>query len=412
MSEQTTATEKYWLLPDGISESLPTEAEHLDYVSRCLMDHFKTWGYRQVMPPMIEFLESLQTGTGALMNGQLFKVTDHISGRMLGIRADITPQVARIDAHSMNQYLPNRLCYVGPVLRSRSSNLLEGNRSPIQIGAELFGHSGIESDFEILQLMLAILRQCYQGHLLLSMGHIGVYRRLIELSKLSGSEQEAYRSMLVRRSMPEIEEWLSLRVASGALDTLEADRLRCLPDLNGDPSDVIAQARLRLCQCHDDILHDELNHLEQLIERLANEDSSVSYYLDLAELRGYAYHTGIVFEAYLEDGKRDIARGGRYDGIGRLFGNDRPATGFSADLRLIAGLESLVVSEPNYIYAPSEISEELDSYIKTLRTQGECVIRALGENDYHNAYKLGCRRKLVQQNGVWELVTLKLETSE
>lgn len=404
------ADENYWLLPDGINEALPDEAEHLDSVSRRLLDNFKTWGYRPVMPPMVEFLESLHTGTGSKLDLQMFKITDQISGRMMGIRADITPQVARIDAHEMSADQPNRLCYIGNVLRSRSNHLFQGNRSPMQVGAELFGHEGLNSDAEIITLMLDMIRQCSSQALLLGLGHVGIYRSIVAYADLDEEVGENYRDKVKRKSIPEIEEWLESPECEHLAEQ-QKRVLRCLPELNGKPESVIADARKHLGNLEGEAgqnLLEQLDYIEQLVESVHDYDDNVTVYLDLTELRGYAYHTGVMFEAYVEGGKRDIARGGRYDGIGKYFGNARPATGFSADLRLIAALEEQKGTDPNAIYAPVKRDASLLQLIKTLRTQGECVVSALETEDSYaeSAAALGCKRHIVHQDGNWVVADL------
>jgi ATP phosphoribosyltransferase regulatory subunit len=392
--------DQYWALPDGISEALPDEAEALEQLRRRLLDLFATWGYRLVMPPMVEFMESLSIGHGSNLDVQTFKLTDQLSGRMMGLRADMTPQVARIDAHKLKTDLPNRLCYIGSVLRTRSFHR-DGSRSPLQVGAELFGHAGQDSDFEVISLLLETLAQCHVPDLVLDIGHVGIFRTLAREAGMSAQQESTFYDMLVRKSLPEIDAWL----ANAKLPADMNHYLRQLPRLSGAP-DVLEQAATVFANAHADI-RAALAHLQTLVARIRASFPACNIHVDLAELSGYDYHTGIVYGIYTPGMGREIARGGRYDGIGEAFGRKRPATGFSTDLRTLATF-ALQQGQPDgqaSIFAPADQDTGLDALIRELRSQGNTVIRALdGQTDTPAA--LGCNQQIAQHNGQWIVVAV------
>lgn len=393
---------KYWLLPDGINESLPDEAESLEAMRRKLLDLYRGWGYRFVMPPLVEYLESLSIGIGSQLDLQTFKITDQTNGRMMGLRADITPQVARIDSHRMSSLpeQPNRLCYIGSVLRTHSA-VAGGSRSPIQVGAELFGHAGIESDFEVLSLMVETLQQAGAPKIVLDLGHVGILRSLMSTVGLSDKQEAIYLDQLERKSLPEIDTWL----AASSFDKATCDLLRCVPLLHGDVSLLEGDATKRLKQGGDEVLK-ALDYLKALTEKLMNTYPSLVINIDLAEMRGYAYHTGIVYAAYSPGNGLEIARGGRYDGIGENFGNARPATGFSCNLRTLLELQTSTaeVTPSHGILAPIVDDAELSALITSLRADGEIVIRQLVAIDKVTASAQGCNRIIEKSSGKWQVV--------
>ena len=393
---------KYWLLPDGINESLPAEAEALEAMRRELLDLYRGWGYRFVMPPLVEYLESLSIAMGSQLDLQTFKITDQTNGRMMGLRADITPQVARIDSHGMsllpNQ--PNRLCYIGSVLRTHSA-VAGGSRSPIQVGAELFGHAGLESDFEVIALMIETLQLASSKKIVLDLGHVGILRALVAQVGLSATQEKTYLDQLERKSLPEIDRWLE----QSSFDASSCDLLKSLPRLHGDIALLEGEAAKKLSVASPEI-SESLSYLKQLVEKLMQAYPSLVVNLDLAEMRGYAYHTGIVYAAYIPENGREIARGGRYDGIGENFGNSRPATGFSCNLRTLLELKGLVDTplDSSGILAPVGDDPELLALITTLREQGEVVIRQLVSQDQIPASSQGCDRVIEQSSGQWQIV--------
>ena len=395
---------KYWLLPDGINESLPDEAESLEAMRRKLLDLYRGWGYRFVMPPLVEYLESLSIAMGSQLDLQTFKITDQSNGRMMGIRADITPQVARIDSHRMSLLpdQPNRLCYIGSVLRTHSA-VAGGSRSPIQVGAELFGHAGIESDFEVIALMVETLQLAGAKKIVLDLGHVGILRILLSQVGLSAKQEAIYLDQLERKSLPEIKSWL----AESSFDKATCDLLACLPELHGDTSLLEGDAAKKLSAGGAEVL-EALDYLKQLTNKLQQAYSSVVINLDLAEMRGYAYHTGIVYAAYIPENGREIARGGRYDGIGENFGNSRPATGFSCNLRNLLELGTLAsqseLSSNTGILVPVSDDAELLALIDKLRAEGEIVIRQLMTLDQVSANTQGCDRLIENRSGKWQVV--------
>jgi len=397
---------KYWLLPAGINESLPDEAESLEAMRRKLLDLYRGWGYRFVMPPLVEYLESLSIAMGSQLDLQTFKLTDQTNGRMMGVRADITPQVARIDSHRMalQPDEPNRLCYIGSVLRTHSA-VAGGSRSPIQVGAELFGHAGIESDFEVISLMVETLQSAGASKIVLDLGHVGILRALMSKVNLSEKQEAIYLDQLERKSLPEIESWL----AASSFDEATRDMLRSVPLLHGDVALLEEQAPERLNMGGEEVL-EALAYLRLLTDRLTKAYPSLVINIDLAEMRGYAYHTGIVYAAYIPENGREIARGGRYDGIGENFGNARPATGFSCNLRTLLELvasttqASNETAKDNGILAPIADDAELAALIQQLRADGEIVIRQLVNSDQVTASAQGCNRRLEKKSGKWQIV--------
>ncbi len=388
-----------WLLPDGITESLPEDALKHEALRRQLLDLYATWGYRLVMPPMVEYLESLRAGMGTQLDLQTFKITDQLNGRMMGIRADITPQVARIDAHRISkgdaQAAVNRLCYIGTVLRTRSAQQ-GGSRSPVQVGAEIFGHAGVESDYEIISLMLATLHSVKITDIVLDMGHIGVANGLAEHVGLTKLQRNDYFNMLARKSIPEIKVW----VDAENIDDENSQMLMQLPLLNGS-LDVIETAQNKLKSAGKKV-QDALLHLKQIVKIVSANFPELSLNIDLAEMRGYSYHTGISYSAYVPGNGNAIAHGGRYDGIGEAFGNSRPAIGFSADLSVLSGFVEDSEITKNAILAPAKTDEKLSELINSLRKEGEIVIRQLnGEADIA---ALNCNRKLEKLGDDWIVV--------
>lgn len=386
-----------WLLPEGIAELLPAQAARLEGLQRHLLDMYQSWGYELVIPPFIEYLESLLTGTGNDLDLQTFKLTDQLTGRMMGVRADMTPQVARIDAHILKRDVPTRLCYMGTVLQTRPKNH-GGSRCPFQAGVELYGHAGIESDLEVLRLMIATLQAAGLEQVHLDLGHVGIFRGLARQAGLDSSSEAQLFEALQRKAVPDIEELVSnLRLEDGVTDMLLA-----LAQLNGDVS-ILETATEVLAQA-DGGVHLALEQLHQMAESISAIDG-ISLHLDLAELRGYHYHTGMVFAAFVTGQGQAIAQGGRYDDIGEVFGRARPATGFSTDLRALLNLVPAAPAAARGIFAPGVGDPLLDDMIARLRSDGERVVREL-PGQHGDAAAMGCDRVLVLQNGQWEVTEL------
>ncbi|WP_193068333.1 ATP phosphoribosyltransferase regulatory subunit, partial [Halomonas sp. 3D7M] len=366
-----------------------------------LLDLYHCWGYDQVMPPPVEFLDSLLTGTGTDLDLQTFKLTDQLTGRMMGASADVTPQVARMDAHSLKRQGPVRLCYCTNVLRAKADQH-QGGRSPVQVGVELFGHAGLEADSEIIHLALASLKAAGADEIHLALGHIGIYRSFVEAAALSDEQERALFEALALKSPGQLAELVHRSVSDPAL----ADMLIALGELHGDAS-VLGQARDRFAGAPAPV-RAALDQLEALYKGvLARFD--VSLYFDLAELRGYQYHTGMMFAAYVPGYGHALAKGGRYDDTGRAFGRARPATGFSMDLKQLASL-ALASPSQGAVWAPAQEEESLNAAIAALREQGERVIQALPGQRTGPA-EHSCDRRLEFIDGRWQTMTLTQETS-
>ncbi len=382
-----------WLLPEGIEEMLPAEARRFEALRRRLLDLFETWGYELVMPPTIEYLDALLTGVGTDLDLHTFKLTDQLTGRLMGVRADMTPQAARIDAHYLKRTVPVRLCYLGAVLRARPGDFA-GSREPLQLGAELFGHGGPEADVEVLRLMLTTLSRAGVENCYVDIGHVGVFRGLAAEAKLDAEQESDLFDALQRKARPEIDALL----ASWDLDARIKTMLGALIDLSGE-EEVLRQARTVL-QSAGKAVQAALDNLEAIVRQMRAVMPSQVLHFDLAELHGYRYYTGAVFSALVPGQGQAIAQGGRYDDIGKAFGRARPAVGFSTDLRLLLKLLPAEPGRPVGICAPDRDDAALQEKIAALRAQGERVVVALKGNAAKPA-ELGCDRELTHKNGAW-----------
>ncbi|WP_347986339.1 ATP phosphoribosyltransferase regulatory subunit [Methylomonas sp. AM2-LC] len=385
-----------WLLPEGIDEVLPAQAEPLERLRRQLLDTFACWGYDLVIPPFVDFLDSLLTGSGHDLDLQTFKLTDQISGKMLGVRADMTPQVARIDAHNLKHNWPTRLCYVGTILHTLGDPL-EKTRSPMQIGAELYGHAGIESDYEIISLMLETLSISGLENVHLDLGHVGIYRALIAEAGLNSQQESVLFDILQRKAGSELQELIQ----ELAIDKVYKELLIALPKLNGS-ADVLHKAIDLFKGINNVHINQALQDLQNIGNKLRRDFPALPVSFDLAELRGYHYHTGLVFAAFIPAIGREIARGGRYDNIGQIFGRARAATGFSADLKVLVGIykQSQTTAQIPVIFAPFVDDHELAETIRDLRAEGSRVIQFL-PNQSGSAADLGCTATLEKQDHRW-----------
>jgi ATP phosphoribosyltransferase regulatory subunit len=382
-----------WLLPEFIEDILPPEAGRIERLRRELLDFFALHGYELVIPPLLEYLDSLLTGTGHDLDLQTFKLVDQLSGRTLGVRADITPQVARIDAHLLNRAGVTRLCYAGSVLHTLPNGTTR-TREPLQIGAELYGHAGIESDVEIQRLMMGALERAGVRHAYLDIGHVGIFRSLVRHARIERDiESELFRAMQAK-DLPAVR-GLTLRVPKRIRDAFVA-----LPELYGGP-EVLAEAARRLPRL------DEIARALEALQALSDELRDVARIrcFDLAELRGYHYHSGVVFAAYAEGQPYAIGRGGRYDEVGKAFGRARPATGFSADLRELAALQPTTKAGRGVLapYAPSDST--LQRKIAALRRAGTRVVIELPGAD-RAATEAGCDRRLARRGAKWVIEKL------
>ncbi len=323
---------KRWMLPDGMEEALPPVSWQLEDLRRKLLDHYRQAGYELIFPPLVEHLDTLLTGAGSDLESQTFKFTDPASGRLLGLRADMTPQAARIAARRYEGAEHVRLCYLGTVLRT-SPDSQGGARSPRQVGCELFGLPELDADLEVLSLMIKTLELAGVGPIHLDLGHVGIYRALSAQLGLDADDESALFEILQRKSHPDLAEF----AASSRLDGVY-EALSSLMDLNGDIG-VLARARQVLAAAGEGV-QQALATLERTAMELQRSFPNVTIHFDLAELRGLRYHTGLVFAAFVPGHGREIARGGRYDGVGAEFGRPLSATGFSADMNELLKLGS------------------------------------------------------------------------
>ena len=396
--------EDRWLLPEGIEEILPPAAGRLERLRHNLLDLYESWGYELVVPPLIEFLESLLTGTGNDLELQTFKLTDQLSGRMMGVRADMTPQVARIDAHLLKRDGPVRLCYMGTVLRTRADGF-GGSRSPYQAGVELYGHRGHESDLEVLMLMLETLGVAGIDNVHLDLGHVAIFRELVRQAGLDREREALLFEALQRKALPEIRQQLAGWILPAPYDRW----LPALAEMNGG-SEVLDEAEALLAEGGEEI-GAALATLRRLVEALRRQWPELPIHIDLAELRGYRYHTGVVFAAYVPGQGQAVAQGGRYDEIGQVFGRARPATGFSADLATLLSLSAMPGTADVGIYAPAMGDAALERRVAALRGQQERVVRAL-PGAVETPSILGCDRMLVRQGRRWIVIPLSEPSAE
>ena len=389
-----------WLLPDGVKEVLPPEAARIEGLRRTVVDLYQAWGYDLVMPPLIEYIDSLLIGTGDDLDLATFKVIDQKTGRTMGIRADITPQVARIDAHSIDCDGINRLCYSNTVLHTSAANPL-ASRSPLQVGAELYGHAGIDSDLEVISLMLETLTSVGIKHpITLDLGHVSIYRGLVSALGLADDDERELFNLLQSKAVADIDALVS------AMDlTDEAKAIFSqLPRLYGEASVLDKAVQLFGHVCQE--VTDAIEYLRSLAKAVSERFPQVTLYFDLAELRGYEYHTGVVFAALTPAFGQAIAKGGRYDDIGKVFGRARPATGFSADLKVLSELSEVLCIESDAIAMPVEATltneqrQSLWQVQSELRLEGERLVAQLA----HSAASKECSRQLVWQNNAWKIV--------
>lgn len=374
-----------WLLPEYLADALPQEAAQIERLRRAVLDIFQAHGYELVMPPLLEYLDSLLTGSGADLKLRTFKLVDQLSGRTLGVRADMTPQVARIDAHLLNRQGVTRLCYCDSVLHTLPA-AQTASREPIQLGLELYGYAGVAADLEAIRLMAAALSCAGTPAARIDLGHVGVFRALAHAVGLDAESEANLLQLLQAKDIPSLRE-----CCSGLAEPYRA-ALLLLPELYGG-AEILQRALRELPP-----LPEIVNALE-LLRQLQRAMPEMPLSFDLADLRGYHYHNGVVFAAYHPASPSAIARGGRYDGAGKAFGRDRPATGFSLDLREVARLAP-VAQSPSAILAPCAANDAaLAKLISTLREQGELVVELLpGESCIEGPL---CDRHLHEVDGQW-----------
>lgn len=377
-----------WLLPESLADVLPAEARRIEELRRQLLDLFRTYGFEMVAPPLVEYIDSLLSGTGSDLNLRTSKLVDQLSGRTLGIRADMTPQVTRIDAHLLNRAGVTRLCYCGPVLHARPVGLLS-SRELLQIGAEIYGHAGIEADLEIIRLALESARLAGIQSLRLDICHAGLVKCLIDGDAMARERADEIMSLLRDKDLPGI---ASLSVGGQALKPETVQALQALPMLYGDRQ-ALERARQVLPALPG--ITTALDALRQLLDAL--DDVSVG--VDLADVGSYGYHSGVTFSVYAEGWHDAVVQGGRYDDVSRAFGRARPATGFSLDLRkLAAGLKPAAAAPA--IRAPFGHDPSLRKAVQALRLQGHIVVQFFpGEAATHDEFVFD--RELIEQSGQW-----------
>ncbi|TRZ91400.1 MAG: ATP phosphoribosyltransferase regulatory subunit [Rhodocyclaceae bacterium] len=396
-------TNRHWLLPEAIEDVLPRDATRIEALRHSLLDEFIRHGYEFVIPPLLEYVESLLTGSGHDLDLRTFKLVDQLSGRSMGVRADITPQVARIDAHLLNRKGVTRLCYSGSVLHTLPAGF-NTTREPLQIGAELYGHAGLEADIEVIRLMAVALGLCNITASRFDLGHVAIFRALSKQAGLAPQAEEELFDALQGKDQPMVRE-----LASGLADPVRS-ALMALPEFYGDRQ-MLDRAEQVLPALPE--IAAALSDLRRLADALA--DLPLSF--DLADLRGYHYHSGVVFAAYCPGSPGAVALGGRYDDFGRAYGRARPATGFSMDLRELARLSP--GGEPRgAILAPwpeddalalrdgESASRAVNAEALRLRAQGEHVVLALP--GHRGTWReAGCDRMLVRSGNNWIIESLK-----
>ncbi|MCL2161356.1 MAG: ATP phosphoribosyltransferase regulatory subunit [Betaproteobacteria bacterium] len=378
-----------WGLPDFIQDVLPDEAARLEELRRRLLDAFRARGYQLVIPPLVEYLDALTTGAGQDLGLRTCQLVDQLTGRTMGVRADMTPQVTRIDSHLLNCAGVSRLCYCGSVLHTRPSSLT-ATREPLQLGAELYGHAGLEADIEVLRLLAEALRLADVPMMRFDIGHVGLFHVLADNAGLNEAAREETFSLLRGKDIPGLRMLLA-----DVKDRAAREAILALPELYGGV-EVLDVAEARLPQAPG------VAAALDVLRRLAIELDDLPLGFDLADLRGYRYHSGLMFAAYGGGSHAALAKGGRYDRVAENFGRARAATGFSLDLRELVHC-SPVPALDGAILAPLEKDPALQDEITKLRNTGEIVIDLLPG---HEGTWAGCDRQLVKREGCWIIVAL------
>lgn len=395
-------TPKPWLLPSGFEDILPARAERIESLRRQFLDLYRVWGYQLVIPPIMEHLETLLTGVGQELDLQTFKLTDQETGRMLGLRSDITPQVARIDAHRFHAALPNRLCYADAVLRAVPDHY-GSTRAPLQVGAELFGVDNADADLEVITLMIKSLHLAGLNDFVLDIGHLGILRSLLDTLSGEGDWRDQIYAALQRKSPAALAAAVKRTDASDAALARIASLLR----LEGDES-VLAAARRVFSGTPEADVTAGLDRLQAVQRELSVRFPGLRIQFDLGEVRGYRYHTGLIFSVFTPGQGEAIAHGGRYNDIGRAFGRGRPATGFSIDLKEMIPPQQALRSER--IWAPSGTRAALLEAIERLRAQGRVLVQSVTDetvDPLQEAKGLGCSSILQESGeGEWRVVEL------
>ena len=387
-----------WLWPDGIQDVLPKQAIKMESLRRQALVLLHSWGYDLVVPPLVEFTESLLSGTGSDLDLMTFKLTDQVSGRTMGVRADMTPQTSRMDAHSLKRKGPSRLCYAGPVLYTIPRHPLE-SRSPIQIGVELYGEPGLAADVEVIKLMMETLELVDLQNLRLDIGHVTIYESLLKALSLSDQKEKELFNLVQSKSIPQLNTWID----SNLDNSVYAKMIRSLVNLVGDVS-ILDTARTLLSDAPVEV-ELAIDELQSVADTLKESSPNIEICFDLSELRGYHYHTGIVFAAYAPGAGQAIGNGGRYDHVGKSFGRSRPATGFNMSLKTLVQLNRSENSIAKGIFVPA--TNESDQYraIEKLRLSGNRVVMGFDGQEV-NFHELGCDRQLILVGNEFQVVPI------
>lgn len=383
-----------WLLPEHIADVLPSQARRIEELRRDMLDMARSYGCELVMPPLLEHLDSLLSGTGRELDLKTFKLVDQLSGRSLGLRADTTPQVARIDAHLLNRAGVTRLCYCGPVLHTRPDGL-HATREPLQFGVEIYGHAGLEADLEVQELALDALRRAGLGDIAIDLGDARLVQGVLGELSLGAEALGAIVGALASKDP------VALAAASTELPAEAAAGLQALLGLYGG-IEVLAQARERLPR--NAVVNAALDDLQWLASHLQQVHPEVALGFDLADLRGYAYYSGVRFAIYAAGSSDAVLRGGRYDEVGAVFGRRRPAVGFSLDLKALVQLSPATPLRAA-VRAPWGEDAALRAAIRRLREQGETVVCVLPGHE-HEGDEFDCDRELVSVESQWVLRAL------
>ena len=382
-----------WLLPEHIADVLPAQARRIEELRRSLLDRARSFGFELVMPPLLEHLESLLTGTGHELDLRTFKLVDQLSGRTLGLRADTTPQAARIDAHLLNREGVTRLCYCGPVLHTRPSGL--GSREPLQFGAEIFGHAGLEADLEVQELALDALQAASVDGLVIDLADARVVRGVLAGVPLDAAALQQVVDALARKDAA------ALQVLAGDFPAASRDALLRLPMLYGD-AEVLDEARRVLPQRA--LIGEALDDLQWLARHLQRDHAGVRVGFDLSDMSGYAYYSGTRFAVYGGGSSDALVRGGRYDEVGAVFGRRRPAVGFSLDLKQLAE-HAPEPPRTSAVRAPWGEDLKLRAAVRRLREAGETVLCVLPGHE-HEGQEFDCDRELISIDDQWVLRSL------
>lgn len=383
-----------WLLPEHIADVLPAQARHIEELRRSLLDVARSYGCELVMPPLLEHIESLLSGTGRELDLKTFKLVDQLSGRTLGVRADSTPQVARIDAHLLNRVGVTRLCYCGPVLHALPSGM-HSTREPLQFGAEIYGHRGLEADLEVQDLALDCLRSAGLGSVMLDLGDARILRGILADAALSVEQIDGVRAALGTKDAA------ALRELSISSPQTTRDALQALVALYGD--DKIIETARRQLPDHP-LIRCALDDLQWLADHARQAHPGLHVGFDLSDIGANAYYSGSCFGVYASGWPDAVARGGRYDEVGAVFGRNRPAVGFSLDLKTIAVLAPSNVLHA-VIRAPWAEDAALRAAVRRLREQGETVVRVLPGHD-HEGQEFACDRELMMVDGQWSVCAI------